>query len=76
MTAAAVRRYSPYLSAMNIDGGGVPIYGQGAETAAQQQDVIMQRMADVVDGIRPVVSVVDINAGQQRVRVIEENASI
>lgn len=76
MTAAAVRRYSPYLSAMNIDGGGVPIYGQGAETAAQQQDVIMQRMAGVVDGIRPVVSVVDINAGQQRVRVIEENASI
>ena len=76
MTAAAVRRYSPYLSAMNIDGGGVPIYGQGAETAAQQQDVIMQRMAGVVDGIRPVVSVVDINAGQQRVRVIEDNASI
>ena len=76
MTAAAVRRYSPYLSAMNIDGGGVPIYGQGTETAAQQQDVIMQRMAGVVDGIRPVVSVVDINAGQQRVRVIEENASI
>lgn len=76
MTAAAVRRYSPYLSAMNIDGGGVPIYGQGTETAAQQQDVIMQRMAGVVDGIRPVVSVVDINAGQQRVRVIEANASI
>ena len=76
MTAAAVRRYSPYLSAMNIDGGGVPIYGQGTETAAQQQDVIMQRMAGVVDGIRPVVSVVDINAGQQRVRVIEDNASI
>lgn len=76
LTARATQRYAPYLSAMNVDGGGVPIYGQGAGNEALQGDVIMQRMANVVSDIRPVVSVVDINEGQSRVRVIDENAAI
>lgn len=76
ITAKATAAYAPYLSAINQAGGGVPIYGQNAGVAAMQNDVIMGRMAQVMANVRPVVSVVDINEGQNRVEVIQNRARL
>lgn len=76
VNARSTAAYAPYLSAINQAGGGVPIYGQGVGQRAAQNDVIAQRMAAAVANIHPVVSVVDINEGQQRVEVIQRRAAI
>jgi hypothetical protein len=72
--------YLPLLEAINdagkrkfADGGQLP----AVQTQIQQEFIDYDKLADaVLRGIQPSVSVVEINRVQNRVRVIEQNASL
>lgn len=71
MTAKTTKIFEPLLTVMNAIGAGVPIntyraYEQ-AETAVSMKD----SFAEAAREIRPVVSVVEINEAQDRVKMIE-----
>ena len=72
MNANTTGMFAPLLSQLNQIGGGVPIVAQEASSAAigeQTMEAIFSRALQNMP--QQVVSVVDINAGQQRVNVIE-----
>lgn len=75
MTAAAVNEWGSMLSAMNISSGGnainvsnLPQRGDGMRGMERMMERVMMNMPT------PVVSVVDINKGQRRVKV-QDNIS-
>ena len=77
MTAAATSMFAPVLSAFNQIGGGVPI--QATETAnsvAGEEMLARAFMRGAASLPNPVVSVVDINAGQTRVAQVETLANL
>lgn len=77
MTAAATSMFAPVLSAFNQIGGGVPI--QATETAnsvAGEEMLARAFMRGAASLPNPVVSVVDINAGQSRVAQVETLANL
>jgi len=77
LTAAATSMFAPVLSAFNQIGGGVPI--QATETAnsvAGEEMLARAFMRGAASLPNPVVSVVDINAGQKRVAQVESLASL
>lgn len=77
LTAAATSMFAPVLSAFNQIGGGVPI--QATETAnsvAGEEMLARAFMQGAAALPSPVVSVVDINAGQKRVAQVESLASL
>ena len=77
LTAAATSMFAPVLSAFNQIGGGVPI--QAAETANSVAGEEMLSRAFIKGAASlpsPVVSVVDINAGQTRVARVENLANL
>lgn len=77
LTAAATSMFAPVLSAFNQIGGGVPI--QATETAnsvAGEEMLARAFMRGAASLPNPVVSVVDINAGQTRVAQVETLANL
>lgn len=77
LTAAATSMFAPVLSTFNQIGGGVPI--QATETAnsvAGEEMLARAFMQGAAALPNPVVSVVDINAGQKRVAQVESLASL
>lgn len=77
MTAAATSMFAPVLSAFNQIGGGVPI--QATETAnsvAGEEMLARAFMRGAASLPNPVVSVVDINAGQKRIVQVETLANL
>lgn len=77
LTAAATSMFAPVLSAFNQIGGGVPI--QAAETAnsVAGEEMLARAFMQGASALpAPVVSVVDINAGQKRVAQVESLASL
>lgn len=77
LTAAATSMFAPVLSAFNQIGGGVPI--QATETAnsvAGEEMLARAFMRGVASLPNPVVSVVDINAGQKRIAQVETLANL
>lgn len=77
LTAAATSMFAPVLSAFNQIGGGVPI--QATETANSVAGEEMLSRAFIKGAASlpsPVVSVVDINAGQTRVARVENLANL
>ena len=77
LTAAATSMFAPVLSTFNQIGGGVPI--QATETAnsvAGEEMLARAFMQGAAALPNPVVSVVDINAGQKRVAQVESLTSL
>lgn len=72
MTAKATSMFAPILSAFNQAGGGVPIYGQQAGSKAMGEDMLAKSFAKGLASMpSPVVAVTEIEAVQNRVKVIE-----
>lgn len=73
MTAAATRLFEPTLAAMNAIGRGVvpPTVTQPVSIGGMTSDSITDSFAAAAAEIHPVVSVVDINEGQARVKAID-----
>lgn len=77
MTALTTSLFSPLLSSLNQMGGGVPIGQSGAGTAAMGEDMLARAFAKGAASLpRPVVSVEEINRGQNRVDVLEQLATL
>ena len=77
LTAKATSMFAPVLSTFNQIGGGVPI--QTTETAnsvAGEEMLARAFMKGAASLPNPVVSVVDINAGQNRVAQVESLANL
>ena len=77
LTARATSMFAPVLSTFNQIGGGVPI--QATETAnsvAGEEMLAKAFMQGAAALPNPVVSVVDINAGQKRVAQVEAMANL
>ena len=77
LTARATSMFAPVLSTFNQIGGGVPI--QATETAnsvAGEEMLAKAFMQGAAALPNPVVSVVDINAGQMRVAQVEAMANL
>ncbi len=76
ITAQATSAFAPLLSVINQMGGGVPI--TIAESSAQQmgEDMLARAVARGVAGIRPIVSVEEINRVSANVEVIENLATL
>lgn len=77
LTARATSMFAPVLSTFNQIGGGVPI--QATETAnsvAGEEMLARAFMQGAAALPNPVVSVVDINAGQMRVAQVEAMANL
>ena len=77
LTARATSMFAPVLSTFNQIGGGVPI--QATETAnsvAGEEMLARAFMQGAAALPNPVVSVVDINAGQKRVAQVEAMANL
>lgn len=73
MTAAATKIFQPQLEAMNAIGRGVvpPTAIPQQTTVGGMTESFADSMASTMAEIRPVVSVVDINEGQARVKAID-----
>lgn len=72
MTAAATRLFEPMLTAMNNIGRGVsPQVSQPMTMSSTSPDALTESLTASIKQVRPVVSVVDINEGQNRVSVID-----
>lgn len=76
MTAKATRMFEPLLAAMNGIGAGIPMQVAMSGSANDSTDRMREAFGDAVKEIRPVVSVVDINEGQQRVEAIQNLDSL
>lgn len=77
MTAAAVQSWGALLSAFNVASGGRPI---ASEKVVRSNDGFVQLGKILSDAVKrlpaPVVSVVDINNGQRKVRVLDRMAKL
>lgn len=71
MTAAATRIYEPLLMAMNNIGRGVPMQVVSSNREAMMSESLTESFSAAAQEITPVVSVVEINDMQNRVRTIE-----
>mgnify|MGYP001062993351 FL=1 len=71
MTAAATRIYEPLLMAMNNIGRGVPMQVVSSNREAMMSESLTESFSAAVQEITPVVSVVEINDMQNRVKTIE-----
>lgn len=73
MTAAATKIFQPQLEIMNAIGRGVvpPTGIQRVSISGMNDDTFSDSLAASVAEIKPVVSVVDINEGQARVKAID-----
>ena len=72
MTAKATSMFAPILSAFNQAGGGVPIYGQQVGSKAMGEDMLAKSFAKGLASMpSPIVAVTEIEAVQNRVKVIE-----
>lgn len=75
ITAAATRSFGPLLSAINQDGGGVSFGATGTGVGSGLDEMAKNIGREVGKQIlkmpAPVVSVVDINEGQQRVQILD-----
>lgn len=77
MTAKATEMFAPILSTLNQLGGGVPIQVQQQGTQQLGEEVLARAFARGAASLpSPVVSVVDINDVQGRVKVIEQEATL
>lgn len=77
MTAKTTEMFAPLLSTLNQLGGGVPIQVQQQGTQQLGEEVLARAFARGAASLpSPVVSVVDINDVQGRVRVIEQEATL
>lgn len=77
MTAKTTAMFAPLLSTLNQLGGGVPIQVQQQGTQQLGEEVLARAFARGAASLpSPVVSVVDINDVQQRVQVIEREATL
>ena len=71
MTAKATRLFEPLLAAMNQIGSGVPIQANNSYREVQNTDAMTEGFEQVVQNIRPVVSVEEVTDAQNRVEVIQ-----
>ena len=77
LTAAATSMFSPALSAFNQIGGGVPIVGQNSASPQIGEEFLARAVAKgMMLAPRPVVSVEEITAAQNRVQTIERLATL
>lgn len=77
LTAAATRMFAPALSAFNQIGGGVPIASQGNANPQIGEEFLARAVAKgMMLAPRPVVSVEEITAAQNRVQTIERMATL
>lgn len=77
LTAAATRMFAPALSAFNQIGGGVPIASQGNANPQIGEEFLARAVAKgMMLAPRPVVSVEEITAAQNRVQTIERLATL
>ena len=77
LTAAATRMFAPALSAFNQIGGGVPIASQGNASPQIGEEFLARAVAKgMMLAPRPVVSVEEITAAQNRVQAIERLATL
>ena len=77
LTAAATRMFAPALSAFNQIGGGVPIASQGNANPQIGEEFLARAVAKgMMMAPRPVVSVEEITAAQNRVQTIERMATL
>ena len=77
LTAAATSMFSPALSAFNQIGGGVPIASQGNASPQIGEEFLARAVAKgMMLAPRPVVSVEEITAAQNRVQTIERMATL
>lgn len=77
LTAAATRMFAPALSAFNQIGGGVPIASQGNVSPQIGEEFLARAVAKgMMLAPRPVVSVEEITAAQNRVQTIERLATL
>nr|DAD67552.1 MAG TPA: minor tail protein [Siphoviridae sp. cttU829] len=77
LTAAATRMFAPALSAFNQIGGGVPIASQGNASPQIGEEFLARAVAKgMMLAPRPVVSVEEITAVQNRVQTIERLATL
>lgn len=77
LTAAATRMFAPALSAFNQIGGGVPIASQGNASPQIGEEFLARAVAKgMMLAPRPVVSVEEITAAQNRVQTIERMATL
>ena len=77
LTAAATSMFAPVLSAFNQIGGGVPIQAKETANSVAGEEMLARAFMQGAAALpNPVVSVVDINAGQKRVAQVESLASL
>lgn len=78
VTAAATRLFEPLLLAMNNIGKGVPM--QVVNSSIYQDDSLQEKLtlsfSQAAKYIQPIVSVVEINEAQERVKMIETRATV
>lgn len=72
MTAKATRLFEPLLSAMNGIGSGTPMQVVDSSTTVDSAEMLTTSFESAAKEIKPVVSVVEINDVQERVKIIEE----
>lgn len=71
--AAATRMFEPVLEAMNNIGRGVSVPSRSQSVMmSENTNSLSNSIAESMREVHPVVSVVDINDGQERVRVIDD----
>lgn len=77
MTAAATSMFAPVLSAFNQIGGGVPIQATETASSVAGEEMLARAFMRGAESLpNPVVSVVDINAGQKRIAQVETLANL
>ena len=77
MNAKATSMYAPLLSALNQSAGGNSIQVSDAGANTINSNILAESMANAVANIpSPIVTVEDINLGQKRVSVAENNSTL
>lgn len=77
MNAKATSMYAPLLSALNQSAGGNSIQVSDAGANTINSNILAESMANAVSNIpSPIVTVEDINLGQKRVSVAENNSTL
>lgn len=77
MTARATSMFAPMLSALNQIGGGVPISTSNQAGQVYGEAAMTRIFANAISGMpSPVVHVTEINSVQNRVKVLESDATV
>ena len=77
LTARATSMFAPVLSTFNQIGGGVPIQATETANSVAGEEMLARAFMQGASALpNPVVSVVDINAGQKRVAQVEAMANL